>query len=187
MSNEKTLNRIETMLESIQFIEELCKENGGVVRALEDRRLTRPAIMMHLISIQEQMQKLKNEQGTQITKTLTHSHLKGLTDTRNVRAHNYEGIDLELIENTIRFDLPQLKNELKDILSNFQTRTSQEALHKEIKYYEKNKNVFYQDAKIKQEKIILKIYNELKNKGEQIDEESLKVIETIQKSHSKTM
>lgn len=184
MSDEKALNRIETMLESIRFIEELCEENGGIVRALEDRRLTRPAIMMHLISIQEQMQKLQKEQGAEIIKSLTHYHLKGLTDTRNVIAHNYEGIDLELIENTIRFDLPKLKDEFKQILSNSQKKTSQEALHKELEYYEKNKNSFYQDARLKQENLILALYKELKDSGKEIDEKSLKMIETIIKERA---
>lgn len=61
MSSKKALNRVETMLESIQFIEELCEESGGIVKALDNRKLTRPAITMHLISIQEQIQKLQNE------------------------------------------------------------------------------------------------------------------------------
>lgn len=113
MSNETARNRVENMLENIEFIEELCEESGGVVRALEDRKLTRPAIMMHLISLQEQMQKLQNE--SQIVKSLADYHLKGLADTRNAIAHNYEGLNLELMEDTIRFDLVELKNELKRI------------------------------------------------------------------------
>ena len=181
MSSEKALNRIETMLESIQFIEELCEENGGVVKALEDRKSTRPAITMHLISIQEQIQKLKNEKESQIIQALTSYHLKGLADTRNVIAHDYEGLNLERMENTIRFDLPKLKNELKQIVNKFKSQTIQEKLSQELKYYKKNKNSFYEDAKIKQEKLILKIYDELKSKGEEIDEKSLKIIKTIQK------
>ena len=185
MSSEKALNRVETMLESIQFIEELCEESGGIVKALDNRKLTRPAITMHLISIQEQIQKLQNEKESQIIKSLTNYHLKGLANTRNVIAHNYEGLDLRQIEDTIRFDLPKLKDELKQIVSNFKYQTTQEKLSRELKYYTEHKNSFYEDARLKQEQIILKIYNELKDKGEQIDEKSLKIIETIQKSYSR--
>lgn len=184
MSSKKALNRIETMLESIQFIEELCEESGGVVKALDNRKLTRPAITIHLISIQEQIQKLQNEKESQIIKSLTNYHLKGLADTRNVIAYDYEGLNLERMENTIRFDVPKLKDELKQIVSKFKHQTTQEKLSQELKYYTEHKNSFYEDAKIKQEKLILQIYTKLKNKGEQIDEKSLKIIETIQKSHS---
>ena len=186
MSSEKALNRIETMLESIQFIEELCEESGGVVKALDNRKLTRPAITMHLISIQEQIQKLQNEKEIQIIKSLTNYHLKGLADTRNVIAHDYEGLNLERMESTIRFDLPKLKDELKQILRKFKNQTTQEKLSRELKYYTEHKNSFYEDAKLKQEQTILKIYDELKSKGEQIDDKSLKAIETIQKAHSKS-
>lgn len=185
MSSKKALNRVETMLESIQFIEELCEESGGIVKALDNRKLTRPAITMHLISIQEQIQKLQNEKESQIIKSLTNYHLKGLANTRNVIAHNYEGLDLGQIEDTIRFDLPKLKDELKQIISNFKYQTTQEKLSRELKYYTEHKNSFYEDARLKQEQIILKIYNELKDKGEQIDEKSLKIIQTIQKSYSR--
>lgn len=185
MSSEKALNRVETMLESIQFIEELCEESGGIVKALDNRKLTRPAITMHLISIQEQIQKLQNEKESQIIKSLTNYHLKGLANTRNVIAHNYEWLDLGQIEDTIRFDLPKLKDELKQIVSNFKYQTTQEKLSRELKYYTEHKNSFYEDARLKQEQIILKIYNELKDKGEQIDEKSLKIIQTIQKSYSR--
>lgn len=185
MSSEKALNRVETILESIQFIEELCEESGGIVKALDNRKLTRPAITMHLISIQEQIQKLQNEKESQIIKSLTNYHLKGLANTRNVIAHNYEGLDLGQIEDTIRFDLSKLKDELKQIVSNFKYQTTQEKLSRELKYYTEHKNSFYEDARLKQEQIILKIYNELKDKGEQIDEKSLKIIETIQKSYSR--
>ena len=152
-----------------------------MIKALEDRKSTRPAITMHLISIQEQIQKLQDKKEIHIIKSLANYHLKGLADTRNAIAHDYEGLDLGQLEDTIRFDLPKLKDELKQILSKNKKKVSQENLYKELKYYEKNKNSFYEDAKIKQEKLILKIYNELKNKGEEIDEKSLKIIETIQK------
>ena len=185
MSSEKALNRVEAMLESIQFIEELCEESGGIVKALDNRKLTRPAITMHLVSIQEQIQKLQNEKESQIIKSLTNYHLKGLANTRNVIAHNYEGLDLGQIEDTIRFDLPKLKDELKQIVSNFKYQTTQEKLSQELKYYTEHKNSFYEDAKMKQEKLILQIYKELIDKGGQIDEKSLKIIETIQKSHSR--
>ena len=61
--SEMVLYRLDTMLESISFIEQICKECGGVDLALQDRMIARPAIMMHLASIQQQFDKiaLKNE------------------------------------------------------------------------------------------------------------------------------
>lgn len=33
------INRIENILESINFIEEICKEQGGIEKSLDDRKL----------------------------------------------------------------------------------------------------------------------------------------------------
>ena len=45
--NERVLYRLDTILESIQFIEEICKENGNIVKALENRVSGRPAILVN--------------------------------------------------------------------------------------------------------------------------------------------
>lgn len=182
MLNEKTLKPIKSILERIDDVEKACKENGGVVKALETK-ISQSAIMLYLMRIHQQFENLENNEDN-ILKLIPDTILNNIRKSRNIAAHDYDKLNFSIIEKIIRFDLPKIKDELTQILDKNKIQ-SLETLHKEIEYYEKNKNLFYQDAKIKQEKTILKIYNELKNKGEQIDEQSLKMIEVIQKSYSK--
>lgn len=42
--------------------------------------------------------------------------IKGAYDVRNFIAHDYEGVDLALIENIIRNMIPKLKRTIKNIL-----------------------------------------------------------------------
>lgn len=184
MLNDKSLKPIKSILERIDDIEKACKENGGVVRALETK-ISQSAIMLYLMRIHQQFEKLEKNDDS-VLKLIPNTIIDNVRKSRNIAAHDYDKLNFSIIEKIIRFDLLKIKDELTQILDKNKIQRL-EALHKELKYYEKNKNVFYQDAKIKQEKTILKIYNELKNKGEQIDEKSLKMIEAIQKSYSKTM
>lgn len=68
-------------------------------QALEDYKTTRPAIMMYLTSIAEQFTKLKD---SNILNQFDKSDIKGAIDTRNFIAHDYEGINLPIIEFIIR-------------------------------------------------------------------------------------
>lgn len=94
-------------------------------------------------------------------------------------------MNFSIIENIIHSDLPKIKSEFTKILEKNKQLTPQEKLSKEIKEYEKNKNNFYQEAKLKKEKIILELYEKLIKEDKQIDPKELKIIETIQKSYSR--
>ena len=192
MSNkpsEMVLYRLDTILESISFIEQICKECGGIDLALSDRKTTRPAIMMHLASIQQQFKKIENKKEMDSIKSISLYNLKGIGDTRNEISHNYDGLDIDLMVDVIINDLPNLKAEIENIVKDFQGKTPQEKLNRMITNYMANKGIFYEETKLLKEKSILNFYNELKSAGIEIDKKDLKVIKSIQgkyKAHNKS-
>jgi uncharacterized protein with HEPN domain len=74
---------------------------------LEDREVYRPAILMHLVAIAEQFDKLKKE-NSPLLEHFSFDDLKGIYDTRTFIAHDYEGVNLPIIETAIRYGLPEL-------------------------------------------------------------------------------
>lgn len=174
MSSE--IYRIKTILESINFIEEICKEQGGIEKSLDDRKTARPAIMMHLISMQEQLKKLGE---SKILQAISQRHIKGLTDTRNEIAHNYEGLNIEQMATTLRVSLQELKAEITAILREFETQTPKDKLHSEIAEYLAKKDIYYAESRAKKEQKILALYAELQDEVAEIDKKDLEIIEAI--------
>ncbi|WP_257792173.1 HepT-like ribonuclease domain-containing protein [Campylobacter californiensis] len=58
--------------------------------------------------------KISKTNDYQILNELLKDDIKGLRDVRNFSAHDYEGIDLFLIEHTIKDDLPRFKKNIKE-------------------------------------------------------------------------
>ena len=111
MYNSDDLDRVKLILIKIDYILDIC--DIGIVKALEDEKVTRPAIMMHLTSIAEQFSKIKDNN---ILKSFDSEDVKGAINTRNFIAHDYEGINLPIIEFIIRERLPILKIEIINII-----------------------------------------------------------------------
>jgi len=105
----KAHSRLETILKKINFIEEIIIEAGSITKALEDEKSLRPAIMMHFTSIAEQFNKLAQDSEFEILQEFDKRDLKGTYDMRNYIVHDYEGINLAIIEKVIREKLPLIK------------------------------------------------------------------------------
>ena len=170
------INRIEIILESIKFIEEICEEQGGIEKSLDDRKTARPAIMMHLISMQEQLKKLAN---SKIMQAISQRHIKGLTDTRNEIAHNYEGLNLEQMATTLRVSLQELKAEITSTLHEIKSQTPSQKLSNEIAEYLAKKDIYYVESKLKKEQKILTLYAKLQDENIKIDDKDLEIINAI--------
>ncbi len=110
MYNENDLERLKLISLKIEYILNNCNE--GIVKALEDNITLRPAIMMHLTSISEQFTKIKDNI---LLSKFDESDLKGAVDIRNFIAHDYEGINLPIIEFVIRERLPLIKQIIDNI------------------------------------------------------------------------
>ena len=108
----RDLQRLEIVLEKIIYIETIVKKYAGASLALKDKEIAKPAILMHLIAMAEQFLKLKDPKFI----ALFSSAIKGSMSIRNFIAHDYDGVNLSIIESTIRDILPNIKQEINEIL-----------------------------------------------------------------------
>ena len=111
----KGIRRIETIIVKIEHINNIIgKFDNKISKALEDTEVYRPAILMHLVSIAEQFDKLKKE-DSELLKKFSNDDIKGIYDIRTFIAHDYEGVNLPIIETAIRYGLPVFLDICKDI------------------------------------------------------------------------
>ena len=97
--------RIETILKYIDDIEYIVSNYDGVVNTLDDR-IGKHSLLMCLMQIGENLNKL--DSSNKIIQEAT----QGAYAVRNFIAHDYEGINLALIENIVRNLLKPLSVEL---------------------------------------------------------------------------
>ena len=116
MYSEKSIERIKIIRKKINFIQNIIREKGSLVKALEDEQNTRAAILMHLTSIAEQFDKLLHNGELDILSNFDREDIKGSYELRNFIAHDYEGIDLYIVEDVIQERLPLISNTVKQIL-----------------------------------------------------------------------
>lgn len=112
----KALHRLETILKKIAFIENIVNSSGSITLALEDEQMARASILMHLTSIAEQFDKLSRDGEFEILGRFDKEDLKGTYDVRTFIAHDYEGVNLSIIELVIRMKLPKIKAIIEDLL-----------------------------------------------------------------------
>jgi uncharacterized protein with HEPN domain len=112
MYNADDLDRVRLIQLKITYILDICEH--GIIKALEDKKTTKPAIMMHFTSIAEQFSKIKDEA---LLSHFEKDDIRGAIDTRNFIAHDYEGVNMPIIEFIIRKRLPILQNAIQDILN----------------------------------------------------------------------
>jgi len=106
MFNDKSLLRIKTIKKKIEFIQ-----------ALEDEQNSRASILMHLTSIVEQFDKLLHNGELDILSYFEKEDIKGSYDLRTFIAHDYEGVDLYIVEDVVNKPLPIMKKSVEKILA----------------------------------------------------------------------
>jgi len=104
----KQSSKIEFIIEMIENIENITKRHGGIVKSLEDFE-GKMAILMAIAQIGETLKKLDD---VFLEKYDLLDEKEGAYYTRNYIVHDYEGVDLALVENIIRNFLPTLKEKL---------------------------------------------------------------------------
>ena len=109
MSKISDISRLEFILEMIEDIEYTIEENSSIVNALHNR-IGKHALLMCLMQIGESLNKIQDEP---LKEKLP---IKGAYDVRNFIAHDYEGVDARLIENILRYFIPELKMTIEEIL-----------------------------------------------------------------------
>ncbi len=102
-------NSLELILQKVVLIEEIVADYGYISTALEDSKLAKPAILMHLIAIAEQFQRLQDAMEYDTLSIFDKEDIRGAFAVRNFIAHDYEGVNTALIENVVRTYLPKIK------------------------------------------------------------------------------
>jgi len=109
VSKRNDISRLEFILEMIDDIEYTIKQNRSLANALNDR-MGKHALLMCLMQIGESLNKIQDE-------TLKERlPVKGAYDVRNFIAHDYEGVDMGLLENVLRYLVPELKVTIRSLL-----------------------------------------------------------------------
>jgi uncharacterized protein with HEPN domain len=115
MFSQKALERVNIIYKKINFIEAITSEKGSISFALEDEQNSRASILMHLTSISEQFDKLLHNGELEILGYFEKEDIKGSYELRNFIAHNYEGVDLYIVEEVIKQRLPIIKQSIEKI------------------------------------------------------------------------
>ena len=116
MYSKKALFRVETIEKKVHFIENIVKEKGSIIKALEDEQNARASILMHLTSIAEQFDKLLHSGELEILSNFEKQDIKGSYELRNFIAHDYEGIDYHIVEDVITERLPIIISSVEKVL-----------------------------------------------------------------------
>ena len=118
MYSQKALERVKTIKKKILFIEAIVLQYGSTIKALEDEQNSRASILMHLTSIAEQFDKLLHNGELELLSNFDKQDIKGSYELRNFIAHDYEGVDLYIVEDVINTRLNIIKNSAIKILDN---------------------------------------------------------------------
>jgi len=109
MFSQKAIERVSLIKKKIQFIEAIILEKGSISLALEDEQNSRA-------SISEQFDKLLHNGELDLLAYFEKQDIKGSYELRNFIAHDYEGVDLYIIEDVILQRLPIIKNSVLEVL-----------------------------------------------------------------------
>jgi uncharacterized protein with HEPN domain len=116
MFSQKAIERVKLIDKKIDFINAIVEENTAIDKALEDEQNSRAAILMHLTSIAEQFDKLLHNGELEVLSFFEKEDIKGSYELRNFIAHDYEGVDLFIVEDVIKYRLPIIKKSIQKIL-----------------------------------------------------------------------
>jgi len=114
--SKESITKVYLILEKIEYIEKIVSENGGISNALKDVIIIRPAILMHLTAIAEQFNKLKQSHANDILDAFDDEDIKGMYDVRTYIAHDYEGVNIPIVEWIVREGLPKFKEQCQKLI-----------------------------------------------------------------------
>lgn len=117
MFNTRAHDHIRMIGKKVDFIEAIVTDYGSVHAALEDEQNGRASVLMHLTSIAEQFDKLLRNGELELLAHFDKQDIKGSYDLRNFIAHDYEGVDLHVVEDVITERLPEIKKRVETILN----------------------------------------------------------------------
>ena len=111
MSKRSSQAKVKFILEMIDNIEYIVRRHKSIIGTLEDIE-GQMAILMGVSQIGETLQNLDDDL---IEDANLSEEKKGAYYTRNYIVHEYDGVDLYLIENIVKIHLPIIKTKLLSI------------------------------------------------------------------------
>ncbi len=118
MSDDAVEAKVEYIQKMLSNIDTVLQRHGGVKNALADEAEARAAIMLSLMQVGETINKIEDEVLEQYNLKVD---AKGAYSVRNFIAHDYEGVDLELISEIIEDNLPELAKKLEKLKASFES------------------------------------------------------------------
>ncbi|OGS17662.1 MAG: hypothetical protein A2219_08500 [Elusimicrobia bacterium RIFOXYA2_FULL_50_26] len=109
MSIKADRARLEFILRMITSIETIVQRHGDIDAALTDIE-GQNALLMFLLQIGEKISRIEGEQYRVLLP------VKEASSVRNFIAHDYDGINLQIIKDIVLTDIPVLKKNLNEIL-----------------------------------------------------------------------
>lgn len=116
MFSEKDIARLYSIQEKISDIQTVIERHGNITNALADRAEGRAALLMNLVAIAEQFNKLKKSESSLISK-FDETQIKGFYSIRTFIAHDYDGVSLPIIEDILRVQVGVLSQTIEQILT----------------------------------------------------------------------
>jgi len=110
------LVRMHSIKTKIDAIYTIVQRHGSIIKALQDIE-GQPAILMLLVAISEQFSKLDKKESLLLEK-FNKEDIKGLISVRNYIAHDYDGVNLSIIEDDLRENMPKILETINQILQN---------------------------------------------------------------------
>ena len=111
-----SLLRIQNIVKSINDIEYILDDLDIKITSAIENRIIKPEIRMHLVQIAEQFSKLKEDNAFKILENFSKKDLQGISAVRNYIAHDYDSVDDNIIEDVVRYDLPNIKVQAEKLL-----------------------------------------------------------------------
>lgn len=110
--NDKDRNNLKLLLMHCQLLESHVEYFGDDVEVYMNNEHYQAACGFELLEIGEYINRLSNE----FTEKYDAVDWSGFVGMRNIHAHHYEGIILDLVWDAIQVDVPELKRYIEKIL-----------------------------------------------------------------------
>lgn len=110
MSRRADLARLERIAAYIDDVTEIAERHQSLTQALEDKE-GQYALLLCLTQIGELLGKVSTPEF------VDQLPVRLATGLRNVIVHDYEGVNMIIVENTIKESLPELKRTIQVLLS----------------------------------------------------------------------
>ena len=114
MIEKENLERLKKISNLINSISQKCE--NGISKALQDEILLKPSILMQFVYINQLINKIQQSNDLQALALFNKDEIKGFDKISDLALNNYEAIDLNLLEEFIRNNLPLLKEKIDTIL-----------------------------------------------------------------------